>query len=718
MSSLTARQVPWSALSLLVGALSVLPAADASAQSPADQAVDAPPLGGPQDAGANTTDASPPLGADPAEFDDPPAHLAIADGAVTLERESVAEAAASGDALIIGDRLRTDGGRAEIYLPDGSVLDVDEFTTVELQGPGLLRLTAGRILLTLGRPASGTQPGGIAQYQVDTPAAAAVVTAPGEYRIGMLGNPSTPQVEVAVVRGRAELLTERGALPLNAGERSLAWTDGAAAYPERFNSARFDAFDRWAAAQRDQRTGTQSAQYLPQDLRTYSGAFDRSGAWQYDPSYGYVWYPAVAAGWQPYYNGYWSPLPRYGWTWIGLNVWSWPTHHYGRWGYASNRWFWIPGRRWAPGWVAWGSAPGYISWSPLGFGNRLLTVSVGLGQRGGWVVIPRNRFGVRGGYANQYALSNRILVARAPAVRRSLPPALPARVAAAGRVGPRSVRPAFADRRASAPALGRRSPAAPGGSRASSGMRLPPSARAPVGAARAPFGSAQRQRGADSLSGPQRRPSVVPRNPSVVPRNPSAVPRSGAPGFVPGSSSLSPGARFPGAVSRRPESGGSPPSASRPWGSAPRAFDAAPGGFNAVRPGGPVSEPRVRPRSGGVAPPFTSRPGAAAPRSGSFGTRGENRRFSAPAGGGSFRPPTRSPSTGSGGSFAMPRGGQPRSPAFTGGTMRSGGVSTRSGGSPGARPGGSMGARGGSIGARPAQPSAGGASGRGSRRPR
>ena len=37
--------------------------------------------------------------------------------------------------------------------------------------------------------------------------------------------------------------------------------------------------------------------------------------------------------------------------------WSWPTHHYGRWGYARNAWFWIPGRTWGAAWVSWASAP-------------------------------------------------------------------------------------------------------------------------------------------------------------------------------------------------------------------------------------------------------------------------------------------------------------------------------------------------------------------------
>src|SRR5262249_8644574 len=77
-----------------------------------------------------------------------------------------------------------------------------------------------------------------------------------------------------------------------------------------------------------------STQNLPPDLQPYAPDLDRSGAWQYEPSYGNVWYPTVAVDWRPYYYGYWAPVPVYGLTWIGYDRWAWPTHHYGRWGYA------------------------------------------------------------------------------------------------------------------------------------------------------------------------------------------------------------------------------------------------------------------------------------------------------------------------------------------------------------------------------------------------
>jgi hypothetical protein len=167
-----------------------------------------------------------------------------------------------------------------------------------------------------------------------------------------------------------------------------------------------------------------SGQYLPTDLQPYSTDFDRYGSWQYDASYGSVWYPAVAADWRPYYYGYWAPMRSYGWTWIGYDRWTWPTHHYGRWGYSRNRWFWIPGRTWGAAWVSWGTAPDYVSWCPLGYDGRPV-VALSVGYRNSWnawTVVPRDRFGVRGYSAHRYAVEPYRLASTTPFVfHRSAP---------------------------------------------------------------------------------------------------------------------------------------------------------------------------------------------------------------------------------------------------------------------------------------------------------
>jgi Family of unknown function (DUF6600)/FecR protein len=363
-------------------------------------------------------------------YDAPPPHVAIVEGTVTLDREDVTEPATGGVPMVPGDRLRTERGRAELLFPDGSALDLDEDTVIEVEGPTLLRMTSGRVILF----AAGSSNAATAlQFQIDTPVASAQTDAPGEYRVTMLGDPSGPQTEMAIVRGSGALVTEVGTMPLRSGERSVAWDNAAPSRPQIFNSARYDAFDQWAMALRDQRLGSrsQSAQYLPADLRMYGGELDRYGAWGYEEPYGNVWYPTVAAEWRPYYDGYWSSVPNYGWTWIGVDAWSWPTHHYGRWGYGRNRWFWIPDRRWAPAWVSWGGAPGYVSWCPLGFDNRpvfSLSVSIGNSYRGwnGWTVVSRDHFGGRR-YVNQFAVSPRSLPRNVGFVAQASAPVAPPR---------------------------------------------------------------------------------------------------------------------------------------------------------------------------------------------------------------------------------------------------------------------------------------------------
>ena len=339
-----------------------------------------------------------------------PAHLAYADGTVTLERESEAEEAHAGLVLLPGDRLQTSAGRAEILFPDGSALAIDEDTVVELLDSSLVRMTAGRALLTVSGSAD---PAGAVRYQIDTPASSVTTEGPGEYRVAVTSFPSGAETEISVLRGFAVIATERDSMRVRSGEQSVAREGFAPSLPRAFNSARYDAFDRWVNARREDRMGyrsaSRSAQYLPADLRMYGGTLDRYGAWEQDPSYGAVWYPTVSPGWRPYYHGSWSSLRGYGWTWAGLDVWSWPTHHYGRWGHTGSRWFWRPDRQWGPAWVSWGSAPGYVGWCPLGFDNRPVFAMSASSRNAwnGWVALPRERFGARGAFVHREAVPAR-----------------------------------------------------------------------------------------------------------------------------------------------------------------------------------------------------------------------------------------------------------------------------------------------------------------------
>jgi hypothetical protein len=335
---------------------------------------------------------------------DPPAHVSFVDGSAVLERDGQSDSAPADMPLLAGDRIRTQAGRVEILFADGSTLHLDANTTVDFQSDDLVRLLDGRVRLTIPGPASRR-----VSYRIDAPSASAMILQPGDYKLSILHTTRDGEIELAVLRGAAELVNDDGRTPLRAGERAYARANAAPSYAYAYNSAAWDAFDRWSEARRDQRLGI-SAQYLPDEVRPYAASFDQYGTWQYQPAYGYVWYPRVAVDWRPYYRGRWITLRPYGWTWVGLDPFAWPTHHFGRWGFSAGAWFWIPGRSWGPAWVSWAYAPGYVSWCPLGWNNRPV-IQINVFSRGydpwrAWTVIPRRHFGVD--YVNvHYVAGNR-----------------------------------------------------------------------------------------------------------------------------------------------------------------------------------------------------------------------------------------------------------------------------------------------------------------------
>jgi hypothetical protein len=336
--------------------------------------------------------------------DEIPAHLSVVEGQVTLENDGRAEEAEENVALLAGDRLRTERGRVEVLFADGSAIAVDEFTDLEFLSDSLLRLDRGRLRISIARASSALD------YRVDAVGTSTWIRSAGEYRITVMPDRGMlePEVRVSVMRGSAEVSSERGRTLVMAGYEAVATADSLPSRPYAVTAASWDPFDRWADAQRDYRTGYRSAQYLPADIRYYSGVFDRHGAWEYHQPYGYVWYPRVAAEWRPYYDGRWSVVGNFGWFWVGAGRWTWPTHHYGRWGWNSGRWYWVPDRRWAPAWVSWASAPGYVSWCPLGWDNRpIFALSItNYNTWRGWTVLPSRHF-VRNVRVTTHALRDR-----------------------------------------------------------------------------------------------------------------------------------------------------------------------------------------------------------------------------------------------------------------------------------------------------------------------
>jgi hypothetical protein len=357
-----------------------------------------------------------------------PAHISVAEGTVAVDRESGTETGLADLPLVEGDRVRTEQGRAEILLGDGSALHMDAQTSVDINGASIVRLLGGR-LVVFGEPSA------VGALQVDAAPASVRLTSSGESRISLYDGGAGPVLDVAVVRGAVEVVTDGGTSYVQAGQRVLVEEGALPSTPVPFNSAQMDSFYRWSAQLLDQRRGTQSAAYLPDELTSYASDFDNSGAWSYMAPYGYVWYPTVGTGWCPYSHGKWTHVGQgVGWSFVGNGGrWTYPTHHYGRWGTnASGGWFWIPGRTWSSAWVQWAVSPGYVGWCPLGWNDRPVVgwnggaVVTPYGHHGGpwraWTVVPKTTF-ARGGSIGRTPLDPQALRGPSPGfvVQREAP---------------------------------------------------------------------------------------------------------------------------------------------------------------------------------------------------------------------------------------------------------------------------------------------------------
>jgi len=320
-----------------------------------------------------------------------PANLAFVDGAVDVVQDGVTERADPPLMLIEGDIVRTRNGRAEIVFGDGTLLHLSHDTELEVLAIDHLRLTTGRAIVRLSHTAERP-------YVVDTPASAVRLEAEGEYGITA---DRTERLELTVTRGAATLI-DYPSWTVRGGQRITLAAAGARPRIESFNTARWDAFTQWASDRAHGVAASVSAAQLPYPLRPYAPVLDQYGRWDHIAPHGYVWVPSVDSGWRPYYDGSWS-FTRYGWTWRGRERWAWPTHHYGRWGYTGAVWYWVPAALWAPAWVSWSAAPGYVSWAPLGWHS-----SVGVWPRRdhpayrpnyqpwrGWTVVRRDQFAPR-----------------------------------------------------------------------------------------------------------------------------------------------------------------------------------------------------------------------------------------------------------------------------------------------------------------------------------
>ncbi len=268
-------------------------------------------------------------------YQDVPAYMSAVDGSAQLYRGGDAVRDFEQVPLEVGDRLSTSRGRVEVLFSDGSVIALDEYTDITIDDSAAWRLQGGRLKVTW-RAGS---------FDIDArPAGAARVRSGGDYRITLADNRrGEAELELAVSRGLAELENSLGRTSVRAGTRALTTASYAPSVPYAYATPRDD-FERWTESLEADRYGVESVQYLPVELRAYGGDFDRHGSWSRYGSYGWVWYPRVSVGWQPYRTGRWSFVVNFGYSWIGGSRWEWPTHHYGRWERGGSRWFWVPQR--------------------------------------------------------------------------------------------------------------------------------------------------------------------------------------------------------------------------------------------------------------------------------------------------------------------------------------------------------------------------------------
>jgi hypothetical protein len=213
--------------------------------------------------------------------------------------------------------------------------------------------------------------------EIATPAGAALLTAPGSYRIA--ADPESQATYVSVNSGEAEILTPLQTFVVPPGQLAVLSAGGPASFQI---AGQPDDFDRWSADRDRLEDRVTSTRYVSSYMTGYED-LDRHGSWRTVAEYGPVWVPArVAPGWAPYRHGHWVWVSPWGWTWVDDAPWGFAPFHYGRWLWIHDHWAWAPGRLvrrpiYAPALVAFVGGPHWsvslhgpaVGWFPLGWGE-------------------------------------------------------------------------------------------------------------------------------------------------------------------------------------------------------------------------------------------------------------------------------------------------------------------------------------------------------------
>ena len=303
------------------------------------------------------------------------ARLSYVRGDVSVQRASDlgTEKAEVNLPLVVGDKLLTMDGQAEVQFGRRNYLRIDSFAQVEFavlpsetNGRVKVHLLDGRAYLRVG--SLGEEKG----IEVHSPDASFYILEEGLYRFEVDADKETG---IFVHEGSVEAAGERGSVLVKAREKLAAARGELLSDPESFY-VRSDGFDQWNESRDDLLARRSSSAYLPSGISEYEEELGDNGRWVYEQPYGNVWVPYVNhVDWRPYYFGRWSWYPIIGWTWISSEPWGWCTSHYGRWHWRTNLgWYWIPRTHWGPAWVHWYWDHNYVGWCPLSYYNRPVVI--------------------------------------------------------------------------------------------------------------------------------------------------------------------------------------------------------------------------------------------------------------------------------------------------------------------------------------------------------
>lgn len=299
-----------------------------------------------------------------------PARITLVDGDIMFRTPDAVEwlPASVNTPLDEGDAIWCpDGAKAEIQIPDGSIVRLDGNSRLNLLANEEkfihLNLASGRLYLKTS-PFSREN-----SLQIDADDTTVLPFARTRLRLDMLPN---GQEDVSIFKGSAYVEGNGSRTRVRAGEH-IALEEG---HSELLMLNAPDSWESWNMGRdRVQSNAAKAESNLPDELRSYSGELESNGRWVRVPEYGMVWRPVVILSddWAPYRSGRWIWRGD-DYVWISSESWGWAPYHYGRWTVISNLgWCWIPPVRgdvyWGPGYVGWFRTDTHVGWAPLAPGE-------------------------------------------------------------------------------------------------------------------------------------------------------------------------------------------------------------------------------------------------------------------------------------------------------------------------------------------------------------